>query len=255
MSVLSLTYPVTMKDNFSKQSAGYARFRPTYPSTLYKFLFQHVQQFGLAWDCATGNGQVAVALAGRFQQVVATDISQNQLAHALTHPVIAYRCEPAHHSSLEENSVDLITVGQAAHWFDLEKFYAEVWRVMRPGGLLALIGYGLMQVDERTDRIIRELYTGVLGDFWDAERVLVDEAYASLPFPFEPIPFPKMEMVYEWSRDHLTGFLQTWSAVQHFHQKTERSPFSTEWLAALYGVWPEGEQKTVRFPMFGRIGK
>ncbi|MEM7040277.1 MAG: SAM-dependent methyltransferase, partial [Bacteroidota bacterium] len=69
-----------MKDNFSHASGNYAKFRPQYPADLYDFIFQHVPDFERAWDCGTGNGQAARALAERFARVEATDISANQLA-------------------------------------------------------------------------------------------------------------------------------------------------------------------------------
>jgi len=76
-----------MKDNFSKQAATYAKFRPSYPTALYDFIFQHTPRFESAWDCGTGNGQVAQALATRFTRVYASDISAGQLAQALFCPM------------------------------------------------------------------------------------------------------------------------------------------------------------------------
>ncbi|HND89443.1 MAG TPA: class I SAM-dependent methyltransferase [Saprospiraceae bacterium] len=217
-----------MKDNFSVQSAEYARFRPTYPPALYDFLFAHCSRFESAWDCGTGNGQMALALAERFSRVVATDISQQQLSQAQPHPRVEYRAGPAESPTLPGQSVDLITAGQAAHWFHLEKFYTEVQRVLRPGGLLALIGYGLLRVDAPTDAVIDHLYEQVLGKYWDSERRHVDMAYDSLFFPFEPLPFPQMHICYSWTLEQMLGFLSTWSAVQHFVRQHDAWPFSRE---------------------------
>ena len=151
--------------------------------------------------------------------------------------------------------LDLIVVGQAAHWFDFDKFYPEVQRVLRPGGLLALVGYHLLKIDEPTDDIINHLYRNILGEYWDPERRHVDAAYTSLPFPFLEIDFPPMDMTYAWTLDHLLGYLGTWSAVQHFTKKNGVSPVD-EWLvAALRQHWPEGVVKTVRFPIFGRVAR
>lgn len=243
-----------MKDNFSTRSSDYARFRPGYPPALFDFLFQNCRAFDTAWDCATGNGQIAAALAARFRRVIGTDISQNQLANALQCPNVEYRLEPAESSSLPENSLDLITVGQAAHWFDFERFYPEVRRVLRPGGLLALVGYHLLKVDEPTDEIIHHLYRSVLGNYWDAERRYVDAAYANLPFPLTETAFPEMTMTYDWTRAHLLGYLGTWSAVQHFTKQNGCSPIDEALTNALQQQWPDGVVKTVRFPIFGRIG-
>lgn len=153
-----------MKDNFSARSADYALFRPGYPPALFHFLFKKSPGFDLAWECASGNGQIAAGLAKRFRQVVATDVSEAQLAFAIQRPNIEYRREPAEAPSFLEKSLDLITVGQAAHWFDLEKFYPEAQQALRPGGVLALVGYSLPKVDDETDEVIRYLYHNILGE-------------------------------------------------------------------------------------------
>jgi len=244
-----------MKDNFSAQADSYARFRPGYPPQLFDFLFGICENFDCAWDCATGNGQIAALLAGRFRQVEATDISENQLKNAIPKPNIRYRAEPAESPSFPDNSFDLVTVGQAAHWFDFEKFYPETKRVLKPGGILALVGYNLLKIDEPTDAVINLLYRNVLGEYWDAERRHVDTAYTTIPFPFPEIPFPEMAMTYDWSLGHLLGYLGTWSALQHFEKKNGSSPLAPTFVEALQAVWRTGEIKTVRFPIFGRVGK
>ena len=144
---------------------------------------------------------------------------------------------------------------QAAHWFDLEKFYTEVRRVLRPGGVLALIGYNLLTIDPETDALVRYLYTDVLGEYWDAERRLVETAYATLPFPFAEMDFPNVSMTYEWEFGQLIGYLNTWSALQHFVKETWDSPLTDAFVAELREVWPEGVVKMVRFPIFGRMGR
>lgn len=244
-----------MKDNFSSQSAAYARFRPGYPEALLAHICSQCTGFDAAWDCATGNGQIAAVLAGRFRQVEATDLSENQLKNAIQKPNINYRVAAAEAPLFEPASFDLITVGQAAHWFDLDKFYAEARRVLRPGGVLALIGYNLLTVDPETDALVQHLYADVLGRYWDAERRLVETAYATLPFPFAEMEFPDMSMAYEWEFDQLLGYLNTWSALQHFVKENGVSPLTESFVADLKKVWPEGLVKTVRFPIFGRMGR
>lgn len=244
-----------MKDNFSARSADYAQFRPAYPPQLFDFLFEHCQNFDRAWDCATGNGQVATVLAERFAQVEATDISENQLKNALLKPNIRYRLGRAEATDFSDHSFDLVTVGQAAHWFDFEKFYPEVRRVLKPGGFLALVGYTLVRIDEPVDAVINHLYDHVLDGYWDPERRLVDEALASIPFPFAEMPFPEMDMKYEWTLDAMLGFIGTWSGVQHFIRRNGHSPLDEGLVARLKEVWPEGEVKTARFPIFGRVAR
>src|SRR5205823_14795537 len=115
----------------------YRRFRPTYPPRLFEVLADWSPALRLAWDCGTGNGQAALALAEWFERVIATDRSPEQIAQATPHPGIDYRVAPAEDSGLADSSVDLVTVAQAVHWFDLHRFYAEVRRVARPRALIA----------------------------------------------------------------------------------------------------------------------
>jgi SAM-dependent methyltransferase len=244
-----------MKDNFSNQSAGYAQFRPGYPDDLFDYLFQHCTHFDTAWDCATGNGQIAVQLAERFRHVEATDISENQLKNAPQKPNIRYRIGSAETPDFPDHTFDLMTVGQAAHWFDFHRFYPEVRRVMKPGGLLALIGYNLLRVDAPTEALIEDFYNNTLRGYWDAERHLVEQAYTTIPFPFEDIPFPDMASAYVWTVDHLLGYLGTWSAVQHYMRQNGRHPIDEAWVGAFKAVWPEGQHKTVQFPVFARIAR
>jgi len=149
---------------------------------------------------------------------------------------------------------DLLTVGQAAHWFVFEKFYPEARRVLKPGGLLALVGYNLLRVDEPTEAVIEYFYNTTLKGCWDGERYLVEQAYRTISFPFDEIPFPEMDSNYSWTVDQLLGYLGTWSAVQHFIRKNGRSPIDEMLFAQLKEVWPEGEVRIVRFPIFARVG-
>ncbi|MBC7777428.1 MAG: class I SAM-dependent methyltransferase [Phycisphaerae bacterium] len=243
-----------MKDNFSAQSSIYAQFRPSYPVQLFDFLFDKCQNFEHAWDCATGNGQIAAVLAERFQQVEATDISENQLKNAVQKSNIRYQLGSAESPDFPDHSFDLVTVGQAAHWFNFEKFYPEMRRVIKPGGLLALVGYNLLRVDEPTEVVIEHFYNTILHDCWDGERHLVENAYSTIPFPLDEIAFPEMASTYSWTVEQLLGYLGTWSAVQHFIRKNGYHPIDETFVAQLKDVWPEGEVKTVRFPIFGRVG-
>jgi ubiquinone/menaquinone biosynthesis C-methylase UbiE len=244
-----------MKDNFSSQSSEYARFRPGYPPQLFSFLFTHCQHFDNAWDCATGNGQIALHLAERFGHIEATDISENQLKNALLHPKVRYTLQTAEKPTFGDESFDLIVVGQAAHWFALDRFYTQVRRVMKQDGLLALVGYQLLTVDPAIDALIHKLYVDVLGAYWDAERRYVDTAYTTIPFPFDETPFPEMSMTYEWTRNHLIGYLGTWSALQHFTRQNGHTALDADFLSELETLWPDDLLKTVTFPIFGRVGR
>src|SRR5213594_4767762 len=135
-----LTAPQTMSqtfhDHFSAVANRYADFRPHYPAELFDYLGALVPRNSVVWDCACGNGQATLDLAARFHRVVATDASREQVAAATPHANVEYRVAPAEKSGLPDESVALITVAQALHWFDLERFYAEAKRVLSPTGVL-----------------------------------------------------------------------------------------------------------------------
>ena len=213
-----------MKDLFSRQSDLYARYRPTYPTALYEFVLSHVTGREAAWDCATGNGQVAVELAKHFKRVEATDLSEGQLAQAVSRQNIHYQVAKAEESCLLEHSFDLVAVGQALHWFDFERFYAEVRRVTKLGGLLAVWGYELLNISPEIDRLVFDFYENVVGPYWAPERRYVMERYQTVPFPFRELPAPDFPMVKHWTLDELTGYLDTWSSVANFWQQHGYSP-------------------------------
>jgi trans-aconitate methyltransferase len=243
-----------MKDNFSTQSDRYAKFRPTYPDALFSFLDSITLHRETAWDCGTGNGQVAVKLAERFSQVSATDISAAQLAEAPLRANITYACQPAESTTFPEHHFDLIVVAQAVHWFAFETFYAEVRRVAKPAAPLALVGYGLMTLTPAIDTVIHAFYSNTLGAYWDKERRYIDELYQTIPFPFSELAAPRLEIVCEWRLEELLGYLETWSAVKHVIKATGTSPVLS--LAEpLREAW--GNRETVRatFPLLLRVAR
>ncbi len=244
-----------MKDLFSIQAATYAQFRPTYPQNLFDFVLQNVDNKGIAWDCATGNGQAAKVLAEHFKQVFATDISQKQLDNAAQADNIVYSVSRAEKTDFTEGSFDLITVAQAVHWFDFEKFYAEAKRVAKPNTILAIWGYGVMRFDEEeVDKLIQNFYHHITGPYWDAERLHLDEGYQTIPFPFETLKTPPFSMVFKWQRDELEGYLNSWSSIQHFKKANGYNPIPNLMLD-LESFWGEFERKSLYFPVFMKIGK
>jgi len=218
------------KDYFSNHATQYSQARPTYPKTLFEYLASLANHHELAWDCATGNGQAAVALADYFDKVIATDGSETQLSHAPQKNNIEYRQALAEDSGLADNSVDLITVAQALHWFDLDKFYAEVKRVSKPNSILAVWCYVLLRTNNDTlNQLIDEFYVDVIGDYWPPGRHYIDEHYRTLPFPFAELTTPDFAIENHWSLGQLMNYLQTWSAVKGYENKVGNNPVDN-WL-------------------------
>jgi uncharacterized protein YcfL len=206
----------------------------------------------LAWDCATGSGQAAVELANVFEQVIATDASEKQVANAEQHPRVEYRIATAEESGLESKSADVITVAQALHWFDLTRFEAEVRRVAKARGIVAAWAYKLATVSPAIDAIVNRYYSDVVGSHWPAERVLV-EKFEELPFGFEGIETPPFEMTAEWKVEHLLGYLRTWSATQRFIAAEGRDPLE-EVEGELRAAWAEDARRVV-WPLTARVGR
>lgn len=241
------------KDHFSKQAADYATFRPSYPQELFDHLGSIAPSRRLAWDCATGNGQAAVGLASVFDHVIATDASEKQIANAQSHETIQYRVAPAENSGIESETIDVIMVAQALHWFDLDRFYAEARRVLKPDGVLAASAYNLLRIEPALDAIVNWYYYEVVGPFWPPERELVEQ-FADLPFPFHEINTPKFEMTAYWNLDHLLGYLRTWSSTQRFIAAKGADPLQ-EISDELRGAWgTAGRTRNVSWPLTLRVG-
>lgn len=241
------------KDHFSHASDDYRRWRPGYPPALFEWLAAQSPSTALAWDCATGNGQAAVALATCFDRVVATDASAAQIAEAEPRDGVEYVVAPAEQSPLADASVDLVTVAQALHWFDVDRFHAEARRVLRPGGVIAEWGYGLAFINPDIDMPVLEFSAVTVGPYWPPERALVEAAYADLPFPFEKIETPALAMQASWELDRFVAYLGTWSSVSGYRRAVGSDPLPAirEKLAPL---WGDGERE-IRWPLVLRVGR
>jgi len=247
---------VTFKDHFSRLAAQYSAFRPTYPEAVFEYLAGQCRQRQLAWDCACGNGQATVALAGHFESVIGTDASAQQIASAAARPGITYRVAPGERSGLAAATVDLVTVAQALHWLDLPLFFAEVARVLRPGGVLAVWTYGVLHVEGTDiDHLIQEYYGAIVGPYWPPERRLVDAGYQGIVFPFTPLAPPSFSMRERWSRDRLMGYVRTWSATARYVEQNGVDPVVAleERLAP---EWPDKDAlREISWPLTLRVSR
>lgn len=245
----------TFKDHFSSHAAGYAQYRPTYPTTLVDYLASLSPSTQLALDCGCGTGQLSVLLANRFERVVATDASAQQIANAQAHPRVEYSATPAERSGLPDASVDLITVAQAAHWFDLDAFYAEVRRVAKRQGVIALITYGVLHVEQpAAEALLQHFYSETVGPYWPPERRHVEEGYRSLSFPFDEIKAPPLAIEVSWTLPDLLGYIDTWSAVRGAEKAIGRAPFE-KFKAEVSRAWGDARRReTIRWPLSLRVG-
>jgi ubiquinone/menaquinone biosynthesis C-methylase UbiE len=242
-------------DHFSRQAASYATFRPRYPDAMIEHLAQLAPRRDVAWDCGTGSGQAAVQLARHFTRVIATDASQGQLAQAQAQPNIEYRQALAESSGLADGSVDCVTVAQALHWFRLDGFYAEVTRVLRPQGLLAVWTYNNPQLGPELDPVLSWFYGERVGRYWPSGREHVEDGYRSLPFPFPEIPSGAWRIEADLAREDFLGYVGTWSAVALCREAESRDPIP-ELRARFERVWPEASgPRRVMWPISLRVGR
>lgn len=234
---LSTMETTNHKDYFSNQAKMYAAYRPSYPDELYAFIFANVHCFDKAWDCATGNGQVARHLCSHFKMVHATDISQQQLNHAFQAPSIVYSKQPPESTSFANASLDLITVAQALHWFDSDKFFAEVKRVGKKNSVLAVWGYSNTSVDDSINSLLNDFYANTVGAYWDNARRQVENEYAHINYPFHNRVEKKFQLTVQWTFRQFIGYLQSWSATQQFIEARGVDP-TEEFSKILSIYWP-----------------
>ncbi len=242
------------KDNFSGNSDQYARFRPEYPGNLADFIYGLVPDPKTAWDCGTGNGQLAKLLSGKFSKVIATDLSQNQIDNAFKGQNIEYQVQAVEIANFGNERFDLITVAQAIHWFDFDRFYDVVKSHAHTETIFAVIGYGRVKINPEIDSILDKFYFEVIGSYWDKERRYVDDEYKSIPFPFDEINAPAFTIDLEWNIHHFEGYINTWSAVKHFVKANGYNPVEGL-IGEISNFWKPNKVKQVCFPILLRIGK
>ncbi|MCC8422604.1 class I SAM-dependent methyltransferase [Photorhabdus thracensis] len=243
------------KDFFSEQAAVYQQFRPQYPAALFEYLRSWVTGDPPVWDCATGNGQAAQGLATCFSTVIATDASAAQINLAKACAGVIYQVCPAEHSPFRDQSIGLITVAEAMHWFDLPRFYAEVARVLQPGGVLACWSYGHCHVSDAMDTVIHTYRQTTLQDYWPTEAKQADVTHYPLPSGFEAIPSPTFYMLAEWRFEQLMGYLYSWSATRRYQLARHHNPLDAV-EQALLPLWGDAHQsRMIQWPMQLRISK
>ncbi|XP_021282551.1 putative methyltransferase DDB_G0268948 [Herrania umbratica] len=257
-----------MSNLFIKQAKHYAKGRPSYPTELFQFIASKTPEHDLAWDVGTGSGQAARSLAEIYKNVVATDTSPTQLELASKLPNIQYQHTSPVMSLAEveqkvaaESSVDLVTIAQAIHWFDLPVFYQQVKMVLKkPHGVIAAWCYTTPEVNVYVDKILQRFYE---NPYWDPPRKLVDRKYIDIDFPFEPLDGADSTGPFEFANERSMGledyftYLRSWSAYQKAKEKGVEL-LSEDVVEDFKRGWSEegnNDQKLVNFPVYLRIGK
>jgi hypothetical protein len=238
--------------DFSPLAERYAASRPTYPAELYDWLATECARHALAWDCGTGSGQAARDLAARFERVVGTDPSGEQLRFAPRHPRIEWRVARAEASGLEAQSVDLISAAAAAHWFEPAAFGAEVRRVAaRPSALLAVWTYHVGIAEPPVDELLRHLYWDILQPYFASGARLVDERYATLTLPGSPVAAPHFTLKASWGKEQFVGYLESWSGFDAYRRRHGDELLDAT-RAEIDRIWAGHSTLELRWPIFLR---
>ena len=190
---------VKFPDHFSGVASDYAAYRPQYPVSLFAWLASQCRCKEIAWDCACGNGQASRPLGSHFRLVVGTDASPDQVSAAVGNESTRYVVAAAEEAPFADDTVDLVTVAQALHWFAGDAFFAEVRRIARPECVFAAWTYGMPhRLSEEIERLVHEFIEGPLGPYWPPEIRMVLDGYATLDLPFEELKAPAFEMKVDW---------------------------------------------------------
>ncbi len=239
------------KYTFNIGSSAYARFRPAYPKAFYDFLISRLVATDKAWDCACGNGQVAKDLSGYFREIYATDISDNQIANAFRRPNIKYAVLPAEKTDFPNRFFDLICVGQALHWFDIDQFFKEADRVLKPDGILAVFGYGFFKVNNKEiDQILDKYLYAEVEPYWSERNMLVINNFEGTDFPFKPVTTPDFDFKLNWRLTDMLSYIGTWSAVKIYNSKHETT-LEKQIFERLKKIWTN--EKAVYMPFFSFV--
>jgi SAM-dependent methyltransferase len=170
----------------------------------------------VAWDCATGNGQAAVALSKLFRTVHATDVSSEQLSAAFSAPNIAYSAKPAEETDFASGTFDFVTVAQALHWFDFERFWPEVRRVAKRGAFFCAWGYAWFRYGEDVEAELVRPAMRLLEPYWAPQNRILWNGYRQedIRFPFERIEAPGFVLELDTTVGGIIDYVRTWSAFK-----------------------------------------
>jgi SAM-dependent methyltransferase len=241
--------------DFSPLAKLYSKHRPTYPAELFAYLAGLAPGRALAWDCATGSGQAALGLAEHFDAVVGTDISADQIEQAFQHPRVRYVVAPAERSPHADASVALVTVAQGVHWFDLDAFYAEVARVLEPGGVLAVWGYHLARVSDDVDNVLSNYCLDVLAKHWGPGIQHLVRGYMEMPFVDGEIETPPFVATADWNLADMEGFLRSWSATKSYADDIGGDPLGIVWEPLMRAWGDPTSPRRVEWDLFLRVAR
>ncbi|XP_074655132.1 putative methyltransferase DDB_G0268948 [Tubulanus polymorphus] len=258
----------------------YVKSRFSYPHDLRDIILDYLKKdsryrppFGQLIDVGCGSGQSTPLFADHFQTLIGVDCSQAQIEEATRrniHENIEYRIGDSTSLPMKDESTDLVIVSVALHWFDLQKFYAEVRRILKPGGLLAVWNYRYFTVhyDQTPDntnaitdvckKLIDDWFSEIDGHIGPPPKN--DNCMAGTPpcFQNEKRFETAVEMI--WSVNELVFYTSTLSSYDILKAKYPDRDISAETKELLLEAlnFPEtaGDTKLlIRFPIHGLLSR
>jgi len=158
---------------------------------------------------------------------------------------VTYHVEPAESVSLPDGSADLVLAAQSLHWFDRDRFYAEAKRVLRPGGVLAAIGYNWMYVDPEVDQAISTRVLPLLEPYWAPHNAILWDGYRSIDFPGQEVRLGVFGIYLDWSFEQVEDYIRNWSACRALVRDPEMAARARRRGRAAPG-WRQGRRHRLR---------
>lgn len=130
---------------FSNRVEDYVKYRPHYPREIVSFLADQydLDNSNIIADIGAGTGISSLPFLEEGYKVMAVEPNKEMLDKAIellgNYPNFSSAPGTAENTTLKNHSVDAVIAGQAFHWFDREKCKLEFRRILKNGGLLALI--------------------------------------------------------------------------------------------------------------------
>ncbi|XP_067121950.1 putative methyltransferase DDB_G0268948 isoform X1 [Centruroides vittatus] len=211
-----------------KHAAEYAKYRPRSPPAVAEKIIQYLKEkittLNHALDIGCGSGQSTALFASHFEKVTGIDVSQAQIEEAIKNNKftnVEYKVSSAEDTKLENESIQLVAASQSVHWFDLDKFYNEVDRLLVPNGVLAMYGYSVVmphpldvKVREKAVDIVNKFYEEDIGKYWSPERKHVDNSYEDITFPYRDYIRTTVTHQSDLPLLNYLGYFTTWSSYQ-----------------------------------------
>jgi ubiquinone/menaquinone biosynthesis C-methylase UbiE len=227
-----------MKPIYSISADKYIATRPSYGDDIYNYISSLLNENNMAWDCACGSGQATKEIAKFVNRVVATDPDDIQLKKAPKLDNVRYLEESETVKTINDQSVDLITVATGIHWLNRGKFYKEAERVLKKNGVLATWGYTGVDLNPEIDDTIKSIVKNYLMPYYPKEILIAFNQYKEIELPMNKFDSPNFEVSYDWDFETLMNYISSFTAMQRYkktHGKSGVALFRSEILDAWGG--------------------